>query len=149
MSQGGKANKTGAQLENFVESTLTQAGYKSVTVEELREERPLTFARNVPYINLYGGNSKTEFVLCDEDGEMIRIEAKWQEVAGSVDEKYPYMYLSLLNVDEPHVIIVVDGGGQRQSSLDWLNEQAKNETRKKMDIMNMTSFLKWVNGHHD
>jgi len=148
MSQGGKANKTGLQLEWFVESALNKIGYIEVGAEGLEEKQPLTYARNVPYVNLYGGNSRTEFVLCDESGGMIRIEAKWQQTAGSVDEKFPYMYLSLLETDEPHIIIVIDGGGQRQSALDWLAEQAKNETRKKVDIMDMSDFLKWVNEHH-
>jgi len=148
MSQGGKANKTGLQLEWFVESALNKIGYVEVDIGALEVPGPLTYAKNVPYINLYGGKSRTEFVLCDEDGEMIRIEAKWQQTAGSVDEKFPYMYLSLLETDEPHVIIVIDGGGQRQSALDWLAEKAKNETRKKIDIMDMSDFLKWVNEHH-
>jgi hypothetical protein len=45
-------------------------------------------------------------------GVHVRIECKWQQSAGSVDEKLPYLYLNAIeSMPEDHVIIVYGGGG--------------------------------------
>ena len=44
----------------------------------------------------------------------VRVEAKWQQAAGSVDEKYPYMLLNgIYQYPEKEIIFVVDGGGYK------------------------------------
>lgn len=147
ITQGGRANRTGGGLEHFIESQLQHLGYSRLPNGTLPTD-PRTYARHVPYTNLYGGQSRSEFVLCDIHGEAIRIEAKWQQAAGSVDEKFPYMFLSLLQVPELHIIIVQDGGGARPDAARWLREEAKKQTAKRIDVFNMQEFMLWVNRHH-
>ncbi len=68
---------------------------------------------NVPFTTIYQHGGNTEFRLISERYNMdIRIECKWQQVAGSVDEKLPYLYLNCIEaMPEKHIIIIIDGDG--------------------------------------
>lgn len=101
MEKGSKGNKTGNVLESTVVSVLQKHGFTVVpykayrySSEEYRKEVLLT---NVPYQTIYDHKGKTEFLLISERlGLKIRIECKWQQSSGSVDEKLPYLYLNAL-----------------------------------------------------
>jgi hypothetical protein len=82
--------------------------------------------RNVPYTNLYGGPSRSEFVYRDFYNEIdIRIECRWQEVPGSVDEKFPYLLLNARHaMPESEVWLIVDGSGARQRAINWFRGAA-------------------------
>ena len=82
-------------------------------------------AKNVPFTTIYGSEGKTEFVIYDTKTERsIRVESKYQATAGSVDEKYPYMLLNAISqYPEKEVILIVDGGGYKPGSRQWLKTQ--------------------------
>jgi len=125
-----KNNFTGRILEQAVENVLLQ---KNVSIR-----------RSVPYINIYGSKGRTEFVI-DTKTKSIRIECKWQQSSGSVDEKFCYLYHNCLIMPEKTIIIVIDGDGARKSAVEWLKNIANNTTSKELYVFNLCEFIKWVN----
>ena len=56
---------------------------------------PDLLVRRVPYQSIYGHRGVTEFLAVSASrGLAVRIECKWQQSQGSVDEKFPYLYLN-------------------------------------------------------
>lgn len=157
-SQGGHANKTGNVLEQTVIAMLTTHGFEVVGYRD-HQRHPEAFGnelllRNVPYKTLYGGRGYTEFLISSEARKLkIRVECKWQQKAGSVDEKLPHTYLSCVEaMDDNDVIILIDGKGFRDGAVEWLRTAAKerkyipqNRPEKVIRIMNVTEFLTWCN----
>jgi hypothetical protein len=108
--------------------------------------------RNVPYKTIYGHPGNTEFLIRSEKYRLeIRIECKWQQSSGSVDEKYPYTYLNCIEaMPERDIIIIVDGGGAKQGAVDWLRGAAARGMYaegkdKHILVMSLSEFLVWVN----
>lgn len=158
MSQGGQANKTGNVLEKTVIGTLTAHGFNAVMFSKYNKE-PAEYGEelllmNVPYTTLYNRRGYTEFLLISKNYNLnIRIECKWQQTTGSVDEKLPYTYLSCAeSMDEDDVIILIDGPGFREGSIEWLVNAANerkyiptDKPNKNIIVMSMTDFLVWTN----
>lgn len=53
---------------------------------------------------------------------------------------------------EPQVIILLDGGGAKEGAIVWLREACEkfnlNEvgrSKRRIDLLNMTEFVQWVN----
>ena len=133
--QGAKANRTGKALEQKIKDLFIEKGLKVYKYSEFIKkttecdiDNTANYAiENVPYENAYGQISRTEFVL-HYNGKSIRIEAKWQEAPGSVDEKYIFMfYNAVFHYPEKDVIFVVDGGGYRPGARKWLEESIEND----------------------
>ncbi len=157
-TQGGQANKTGNVLEQLVIGTLSAHGFPTVKYLDYMKNRNdydnELLLKNVPYTTLYGGRGYTEFLLISNKYDLeIRIECKWQQTAGSVDEKLPHVYLSAVNaVPENNVIILIDGPGFRDGAISWLKNIAEerkyipvDKQDKNILIMNMAEFLTWCN----
>lgn len=157
MSQGGHANSTGGTLEKTVVGALTSKGFQVIpfrkwhnSPEKYGEELLLT---NAPYRTIYNHPGHSEFLLVSKKYNMrVRIECKWQQSAGSVDEKFPYLYLNAVEVmPEAEIIIIVDGGGCKKGAIDWLRSAAADkkymETNnpKTIRVMSLAEFLIWVN----
>jgi hypothetical protein len=158
MERGNKTNITGNQLETAVETVLSGKGFEIFNYRSW-EKQPLKFSKevllkNAPYTTSYGHNGNTEFLLLSEKYNMrIRIECKWQQVAGSVDEKLPYLYLNAIEtMPEDVIIILIDGAGWKQGALKWLKEAVKNKLyttpqniHKEIMVFNLTEFFTWAN----
>lgn len=159
MKQGGAvANSNGRVLENIVESSLNTKGFTSINYKDWHKD-PTTFGeevliKNVPYLNVYNHASKTEFVIRSKKHSLdTRIECKWQQASGSVDEKYPFLFINCAErMNEPQIIILLDGGGAKPGAINWLrcacesfNLQQKEGLKRRIDLMNSTEFLQWVN----
>lgn len=159
MKQGGSyATSSGGVLEGLVEFALVKKGFTVVRYKDWKlnpdgfgEELLL---KNVPYEGLYKHASTTEFVLMSKNYNLhTRIECKWQQVGGSVDEKFPYLFLNCSEkMLEPHIIILLDGGGAKPGAIDWLkdacdafNLRESLTAKRRIDLMNMTEFVQWVN----
>jgi len=157
-SQGGQANKTGKVLEELVVSTLTAHGFQVASFQNY-SKHPAQYGaevalRNVPYRTLYGGRGYTEFLVQSERyGLRTRIECKWQQKAGSVDEKLPHTYLSCIEaMEENDIIVLIGGKGFRDGAVNWLRSAAaesryipSNKPDKTIRIMDPTEFLTWCN----
>lgn len=156
-TQGGHANKTGSILEGLVRNTLSAHGFAVVpwalyskSPGEHGEELLLS---NVQCETLYGGKGYTEFLLRSRRfGLDLRIECKWQQTTGSVDEKLPFTYLNCVEMPEDEVIILIDGKGFREGAIRWLRKAAgerryipAERPNKQVRVMDVTEFLTWAN----
>lgn len=147
MSQGARANMTGRVFENLVGSTLSSYGF--TLVEEINESMSC-FATQVPYRNIYGCVSKSDFVVrCPRRGLDTRIECRYQQVGGSVDEKLPFLFLNAVKaMPETQVLIILGGGGARTKATQWLFDSAMevNERGERIiEVLSLEGFLRWSN----
>ena len=77
--------------------------------------RKLTVGKTV-----YGRDREVDVLFRDaRNGNRLAVEAKYQRVAGTADEKLPYAVLNLQTLPLPGVI-VYGGGGFNLGALHWL-----------------------------
>jgi hypothetical protein len=158
MKKGAKTNITGNQLEMTVKTVLTAKGFEIVPYSEWIKNTGNygneLLLSNAPFTTIYGHKGKTEFLLKSEKYEMdIRIECKWQQVAGSVDEKLPYLYLNAIEaMPEKEIIILIDGDGWKAGAIQWLKESIEGNKYtnvfnhgKNIRVFSIAEFFKWVN----
>ena len=160
MSQGGESNDSGRWLENTVERTCVELGYLVKTFADDQNNsdlfQPQVLIKNVPYQNLYGRQSRIEFVLVDERYNLrIPIECKTQETSGSVHEKLPYFYLNAIRcMSENNVAFVYSGKWFTEqpagkASIEWLKNAAKTglfapDQRKRIHIVEVNNIRRFV-----
>ena len=156
-SQGERANRSGNVLERTVVATMQALGFSVVNFKDYTRS-PNEFGtelllRNVPYTTLYGGRGYTEFLIVSKvHNQNVRVECKWQQSAGSVDEKLPHLYLSCIEaMPQNHVIILIDGKGFRDGAIVWLRKAATErrylpaDSQKLVQVMSVAEFLTWAN----
>jgi hypothetical protein len=73
----------------------------------------------------------------------LAIESKWQHAQGSVDEKLPFLVLSIKAGYRVPAIIVADGGGHRPEALRWLRAQV--DGQQLLAVLSLVEFLTWAN----
>lgn len=158
MEKGAKGNITGNQLEVAIKTVLTGKGFELINYrvwdknkEKYGEELLL---ENVPFTTIYNHKGNTEFLLISKRFNLqIRIECKWQQVKGSVDEKLPYLYLNTIEaMPENTIMILIDGAGWKTGAVKWLKDavQQKKYTtaetqNKEIIVFTMTDFFTWAN----
>lgn len=155
-TQGAKANKSGRILEKTILPVFQENGFTIVS-HKTWQKNPDAYQGDVvitgvPYKTIYGHIGKTEFVVKSPSREWyIRVECKWQSSAGSVDEKFPYLYLNMVEqFPEPHIIVVLEGGGYKAGAKQWLQETITSQKytpvgfTKKLEVMSLTDFLTWL-----
>jgi hypothetical protein len=142
--QGQKAASNGAKFEDVVEDAIKHLldvpTYRwSQRTEGLLLDNVLF--KNVPYESIYGTKCRSEFLL-RYHGRDIRIECKYQESAGSVDEKLPYLMMNFTQkVDEEETIIITHGEGFRDGAINWLRETCKDTKCKVFTLLEFTFYL--------
>lgn len=158
MEKGTKSNVSGNQLEEAVRSVLTKKGFAHIKYREWKKN-PDNYGKellleNVPFTTVYEHKGNTEFLLISEKYNLrIRIECKWQQVSGSVDEKLPYLYLNTIEaMPEKSIMILIDGSGWKAGAIKWLKDAINNkkytndENRdKEIFVFNLTEFFTWAN----
>lgn len=140
MSGGAKAGKSGLTWEAWVKSIAQGQGfeiqpYKSRAKWPVPPESRRILWTHAPYKTIYHSEKKprktsTEFVI-ECKGELARIECKWQNTSGSVDEKYPFMFLNaVVTMEEPIVVLALEGKyfkkGRGLAIHEWLKDALKN-----------------------
>ena len=158
IGQGGLANSSGRTLETTVVATLQSKGFATALYRDWLKQPaqygPEILLRNVPYQTLYGHSGNTEFLIRSAKYKLeVRVECKWQQSTGSVDEKFPYLYLNCIEcMPERDIIILIDGGGAKAGSIQWLREacDTKRYTNlvnytKNIRVMDLRDFLIWAN----
>lgn len=156
--QGGAiANRQGNILEQQVRqgvrlARLPRSGFCRVRKARLREHAagvpvPDLLVRRVPYQSIYGHRGVTEFLAVSASrGLAIRIECKWQQSQGSVDEKFPYLYLNCIQaMPEREIILLIDGNGYKPGALAWLKQAVASQDAKLIHVFNLVEFLVWAN----
>ncbi len=104
---------------------MSEAEYRLAQVQP-----PVVAVKGVRFTNIYGYYGTTDFVLRDSvRGIEIRFWCKWQETAGTVDEKLPYLVANLKRFPEKEVIFLAGGDGWRYGALDWLKAKTKRYAR--------------------
>lgn len=158
IKQGTQANVSGNMLEDTVKNIFSKKGFVIAKYSDW-EKNPHQFGTELLLINakfetIYKHKGTTEFLLLSEKfGLRIRIECKWQQVSGSVDEKLPYLYLNCIEaMPEDWIIIIIDGTGWKLGAIEWLKTAIKekrytNETNrhKTIKVMSLADFLTWSN----
>lgn len=155
--QGAKANRSGKWLENQIEKALNGCGIRSLFFREISTTFGETIMndtsskgfllKNVPYINMFGGNSRGEFVLKLNNKAPIRIEVRMQTVTGSVDEKIPYLIGNCCYFEEKHVILVLEGDSMREKAREFAKNAAKVIGHKDINVFNLKQFSTWVDNN--
>lgn len=152
LTQGAQANKTGNSLELFVQQALENNGYTlfTGTKNQLFNNRKniggKQYAPQVPVGNsIYESPRKCDFLVLNQDKfpDGLVIECKWQEGAGSVDEKYPFLYFNIVKSGAPTVVLI-DGGGYRKAAKNWLSSMAHPD-KALTNVWSMSEFQKAVN----
>ncbi|MDX2061708.1 MAG: PD-(D/E)XK nuclease superfamily protein [Bacteroidia bacterium] len=155
-----KRSETGNMLESVVLNTFIQKGFKSYAFshyekrKEKIEEHSILLT-NAPFENIYGQVSRTEFLAISPDFQSgpIRIECKWQQTSGSVDEKFPYLYLNVIEaMPEKTIVILYGGGGYRHGAIEWLKKAVVErlyqvDCPKTILVFNIDEFIKWANNN--
>jgi hypothetical protein len=144
-SQAQEANHSGMFLQDAIEGEFSR---RRVLVEYWRKDigdvghlfHDKCLLKNVPYTSIYGAASRSEFVYLNQrvEGLRVRIECRWQQEPGSVDEKLPYLFLNAVRVTEPYVWLVIDGGGARDKALRWIKREARACTTKAVRVYTLT-----------
>jgi hypothetical protein len=151
-SGGSRANKTGNNLENFVESALQRFGYaeSASSKNELFVARGgmegKQYGKQVPCgESIYGSSRRCDFLIINPElfPDGLIVECKWQESSGSVDEKFPFTVLNVGKVGVPCVILI-DGGGYKEAAFQWLKEQV-DPTKSLIGVYTMMEFQKQLN----
>lgn len=105
--------------------------------------------RGWPHESLYGTRGSKEALIVappspgfisDPDGRVrIIVEAKCQNVAGSTDEKLPYIWEAFLASPVPNWIAVLDGNawksGRGKAAVEWLTTRAKDVPDRRMFVV--------------
>ena len=152
IDQGGKtANYTGNVLEKFVQDRLNERGYTFVPREKFEPAKhigqPIYTKQFFVGLSIYENNLFADFVLYhpQKHPNCLIIEVKWQQSAGSVDEKYPYLILNI-NMKHPYeTVLLLDGGGYTKGAEKWVRGHVGNRLKK---VMNMSEFQIWANKNH-
>jgi hypothetical protein len=131
ISSGRKANKTGNLLERFVEQALQAKGYtefwnyKSQVFDNRKVIGGKQYAKQV-YCGktIYDTIRKVDFLVINRElfPDALIIECKWQQVSGSVDEKYPFLLFNIIKTGIPTVRLI-DGDGYRKAALKFLKDE--------------------------
>ena len=72
----------------------------------------------------------------------LAIESKWQDSAGSIDEKFPYLALNIQTRYTVPAIVIVAGGACRAGALEWLRDQCDGE--RLVDVFHLEEFISWA-----
>ncbi len=156
--QGNLANASGNTLERAVQSVFQSKGftiinYRTWANAKARYGEELLLL-NAPYTSIYGHQGRTEFLATSVRYSFeIRIECKWQQSNGSVDEKLPYLYLNAIEaMPENHIVIVIDGNGFKPGAVSWLRRAVKERVytykdndNKLIEVLNLREFFTWAN----
>jgi len=130
-SSGEKAQKTGSLLEKFVENALTENGYKefwNYKATAFENRKAIGGKQYLKQLHIgptiYETPRKCDFLIINRESfpDDLIIECKWQQAAGSVDEKYPLLLFNILKTGIP-TIVLLDGEGYRAAALKWLKDQ--------------------------
>ncbi len=156
--KGALASNQGKILEKTVESTFRSKGFEVIKYRQWDKNHQLyseeLLLENCPFKNIYNHDGNTEFLLKSKKFNCeIRIECKWQQSNGSVDEKFPYLYLNCIEaMPEKEIVIIIDGGGAKAGSIQWLKSTIEKKkytspdnNDKKIYVFTLSEFIQWAN----
>lgn len=135
-------------MENFIENLIVRHGYTFVDKDKFISskslEQPIYSTQFYIGKNIYNTNIYCDFILYHptKHPECLVIESKWQQIGGTVDEKYPYLVVNIKEKYQYDTILVLDGGGYKKGAEEWIRSQVGENFKH---VFNMPEFQKWVN----
>ena len=137
---GSAGTKTGSTLEVTVEAVLLNNSY-AVEKQQVVGTKP------------GGGRHKADIVGMRPNGSKFLVSLKWQQTAGSAEEKIPFEVIKLLhalreNRDFDKAYIVVGGDGFSAGLVDfYLSEEFRSYIREseKIEILTLTDVITRAN----
>jgi hypothetical protein len=72
------------------------------------------------------------------------IESKWQGKSGTTDEKFPYLWLNIMECYPSPTIVVTSGTGARQCAIDWLKGKVDGEKLVAV-YTSLDGIIAWAN----
>ena len=150
MTDGLRANQNGLQLENEIQAIFDKDNISIFTHKEWEAgHRPApALIKNYPYTGIYGSRCRAEFVFV-QDTELIRIECRYQRVAASVDEKFPYLLETCLFApDHPkQTILILEGEGYREGVKQWIVSKTKTyQGDRRFNLFSKEDLRQWLFG---
>lgn len=149
-SGGVKANKTGNLLEMMIRQSLEMHRYAYVAAKDFSDaksgvckQKPIYTTQALIGKTIYNSDRKCDFLLYHPQKfpNNLIIECKWQQSAGSVDEKFPFLVENIRLLKIP-TIIIADGGGHKPGALKWLKMQ---EDHTLIGVYSLKEFMIKVN----
>lgn len=172
-SQGTKANTTGKICEQILLPLFKNNDYVVISHKEYENDCQLIrdhvlnkrlrkqahnykdldklVLTNAPYTSIYEHNGRTEYLIINNpQNRRIRVEVKYQQVGGSVDEKFPYIWLNCVYAyPEKEIIVLVEGNGFKTGAKKWLKQQAEDEwlihDDRVVKVMSLGEFVEFFN----
>jgi hypothetical protein len=158
-NQGRSANEHGKILEDQLTPALERNGFVVVGWGDYKADQAKWDAidrlaiTQVPYTTIYNRQGRTEYVvIIKSQHRRIRIECKFQQAAGSVDEKFPYMYMEgALAYPEDETIFCIGGDGFKSGAKDWLKHACESrwllddKPNRKISMMDPTQTTVFIN----
>jgi hypothetical protein len=131
-TQGGRASTNGRAAEDVIAAILDMRGYQP-------------FRQQLVGYGIYDTPIHADFYIDAAPGFPggLIIESKWQEIAGSADEKLPYLVANVMHCFPAPTIIVLHGGGYRAGAERWLRAQVDGE--RLFAVLRLEEFLTWCN----
>jgi|GEM_PF-2178498 len=130
------------RLRIKIEETLIGLGYQPT---EQAQPAKGTFLKDAPYTDMFNASRRAAFLIHHKRLGLARIEAHRQQQSGSVDQKFPFFFQSLLNAEEPHLLIILDGNGYKQEAYQWLTTAAEQEPSHRIEILaGINEFTAWL-----
>lgn len=157
VEQGGAvANRQGKVLEAQIEQVILSKGYVKLSEDQKRQlirqdgvlivEGSAWFCDQVPlHKNIYGAKWRLDFYVYHREKfpDGLHIECKWQGSSGSVDEKYVFTVVSLLELPGKKAFILA-GAGARQGAVQWIRRKVSR--RQDLEFFSSTDeFIHWAN----
>lgn len=131
-TQGAQAVASGRAAEDLIYCIIKERGYQ------------INRQYRTDGTNIYGGLIRVDFYVesTPQFPDGLIIESKWQEKAGSVDEKYPYLVNNIKNRYPVPTIVVIGGDGIRDGAAQWLREQV--DGAQLYAVLSMEEFFTWT-----
>lgn len=159
MTQGARANANGRIGEDVLLPLFELNGYTVVKWGEYHQHADTydvldkLVILQYPYTSIYDHTGKTEFLIKNATKDrLMRVEVKWQQAAGSVDEKYPYVWLNVVYAyPEDEIVLIVDGGGYKPGARAWLEQKCRerwlldDQPDKQVSVMTLAEFVAFFN----
>jgi hypothetical protein len=139
-------------LERLVEEALRSRGYVEFWNHktQLFDNRAILAGRQyskqvICGNTIYETARKVDFLVINKAlfPHGLIVECKWQQVAGSVDEKYPFLLFNIMKTGIPTVILI-DGDGYRLAALKFLKDEVS-RTSSLRGAWTMKEFQTQVN----
>lgn len=158
VSQGGRANESGLNLESAVEDYLSSL---NIVVENYPGTDLLAgvsffnnpnkivgqLLKSAPYLKHVGKRGTGEFLLKTIGKKDVRIECRNQDVTGSADEKLSTLYENAVAMEERVVLLVVEGNGHCPYALRQLEERCNATHWKIIKKVNLEEFKVWIKNY--